>query len=159
MISVSYNAPSAEKIKQLNGTYWHQHDLPHKCYVQKLISKNIYKYLNKSVNTETKEEGKKFVTMYTMSNATDRPRPHIDLNVGEYNCLIYICGDEKINNGTGFYVNDGKGDRLNTHIGFKENRALLFNSGYTHAPLQWAGDSSWRYSIVNFFALNKGKTK
>ena len=42
---------------------------------------------------------------------------------------------------------------LNTHIGFKENRAIFFKSGTTHSPLTWQEDSSKRYSIICQFLV------
>ena len=74
--------------------------------------------------------------------------PHDD--DGLFNCLIYLLGDTKINNGTGFYELNKDKLSLHTHIGFKENRAIFFSSSIWHSPLQFAGDSSPRYVLANF---------
>ena len=88
-----------------------------------------------------------------MVGLADKPRPHKDKSKAQ--CLIYILGEEKINNGTGFFkhIKDDQYD-LNSLIGFKQNRAIFFNSNIVHSPMHWKaekGESSWRYSICNFF--------
>jgi len=56
-------------------------------------------------------------------------KPHIDASV--VNLYFQIEGDSKLDNGIGFY-NDNK---LNIKIGFKENRAVLFDAKLLHSPL------------------------
>lgn len=56
-------------------------------------------------------------------------KPHIDTSV--VNLYFQIEGDSKLDNGIGFY-NDNK---LNIKIGFKKNRAVLFNAKLLHSPL------------------------
>ena len=91
--------------------------------------------------------------LYTIVSPQKQFAPHVD-NGGEYQVLIYLMGDETVNNGTGFYKPDGKGNmNLNTHIGFRPNRAILFTKDNYHAPLLWAGNSSMRYSICFSFDL------
>jgi hypothetical protein len=46
---------------------------------------------------------------------------------------------------TGFYLNR----ELNTHVGFNENRAIIWHANTWHSPLNWASDDkSKRYSII-----------
>ena len=56
-------------------------------------------------------------------------KPHIDASV--VNLYFQIEGDSKLDNGIGFY-NDNK---LNIKIGFKENRAILFDAKLLHSSL------------------------
>jgi hypothetical protein len=58
-------------------------------------------------------------------------------------------------NGTGFYVKDEKNECsvLNSHVGFIENRALIFDGSVKeHATLQSfaTGNPSKRYAMANF---------
>lgn len=82
---------------------------------------------------------------YTML-ATVEPLVHRDLSEEcDYQIIIYIKGNQNLHKGTGFYIND----KLNTHIGFNENRAVLWRSNAIHSPLNWASDDkSKRYSII-----------
>jgi hypothetical protein len=57
--------------------------------------------------------------------------PHVDsLDGSILNLLIMINGPTAVTNGTVFYTND----ELDMHIGFRENRALLFPSNKVHSP-------------------------
>ena len=63
-------------------------------------------------------------------------------------------------NGTGFYTRDSEDTlkfHLNLNVGFKENRAVFFSSDNWHSPMQWSGESSWRYSIANFMTMKGEK--
>jgi len=104
------------------------------------VKKNIKKYFNYTV--------KKIKSNYFLSFPNTPAIPHEDDS--EYNCLIYILGDKLINNGTGFYEKLNNKYHLNTHIGFKENRAIFFNSKIGHSSLQFAGNSTPRYVMANF---------
>lgn len=58
---------------------------------------------------------------------TDRFRPHIDL--GKCNILIMLKGPIAVTNGTVFYTDS----ELDMHIGFRENRAIMFPSNKYHS--------------------------
>jgi|TARA_E500000178_G_C16524289_1_gene531481 hypothetical protein len=73
--------------------------------------------------------------------------PHKDDHVN-YLFLYYLKGKETTYNGTGFYNDDSTLDR---YIGFKENRALFFDSHIVHTDLQALGESSPRYSLNIFY--------
>jgi hypothetical protein len=60
----------------------------------------------------------------------DSFKPHTDDKLGKINLLIMINGPTAVTNGTVFYT-DGE---LDMHIGFKENRAILFPSNKVHSP-------------------------
>ena len=104
---------------------------------------------------------KEIGSFYFLSFPNTPAIPHRDTS--DFNCLIYLLGDPLMNNGTGFYI-DGPGEEkiLNSHIGFKENRAIFFDSKIYHSPLQFAGNSSPRYIMANFIngptgKINKGQ--
>jgi|TARA_R100001460_G_C3450712_1_gene164641 hypothetical protein len=84
------------------------------------------------------------ICSYTML-ASVEPLVHTDYYYCDYQAIIYIKGNTNLHKGTGFYLND----KLNTHIGFNENRAVLWRSNNFHSPLNWASDDkSKRYSII-----------
>ena len=100
----------------------------------------------------------KMYSFYFLSFPNTPAIPHNDST--DFNCLIYLLGDPLMNNGTGFYI-DGPGEEkiLNSHIGFKENRAIFFDSKIYHSPLQFAGNSTPRYVMANFINVKKNDTK
>lgn len=146
MISVEYFPPSKDRIKDHNGSYWHEHILSNNSDVENKVKELIQKKFNFNIS--------KFIqSTYTMVGASDMPRPHTDLKSGAtHQCLIYMHGEESTNNGTGFYHKKNNEElELSVHVGFKQNRAIFFSSDVFHSPLQWAGNGSWRYSLANFF--------
>ena len=85
---------------------------------------------------------------YLLSFPNTPAVPHQDES--DFNCLIYLLGNPLINNGTGFYIEQEGNQVLNSHVGFKENRALFFDAKIYHSPLQFAGNSTPRYIMANF---------
>tara|TARA_R110000787_G_scaffold60870_1_gene138168 strand:- start:577 stop:1083 length:507 start_codon:yes stop_codon:yes gene_type:complete len=59
----------------------------------------------------------------------DHFKPHVDTNSGVLNILIMISGPTAVTNGTVFYTDD----ELDIHVGFRENRAVLFPSNWWHS--------------------------
>ena len=147
MLSVKYTPIDKNRIKDYGAGYWFTHTLPNDCDVQKQMVKLIQEKFNFIIS--------EFIeSSYTMVGASDRPRPHTDLEIGAtHQCLIYMAGEEQINSGTGFYheKKTGEEQELSIHVGFKCNRAIFFTSNVFHCPVQWAGNGSFRYSISNFF--------
>ena len=90
-----------------------------------------------------------FEHSYFLSTKHEEATPHND-NC-DLNCLVYLKGNEIINSGTGFYDKKEEEYVLNRHIGFKENRALIFDSKIFHASLQFNKDAGSRYIMANFF--------
>ena len=87
---------------------------------------------------------------YTML-ATVTPVMHCDYDEewNTHQVIVYIRGDTDLHKGTGFYVKHGDKHELNTHIGFKENRAIFWDSCTYHSPLNFAADDkSKRFSIT-----------
>ena len=60
----------------------------------------------------------------------DSFKPHTDDKIGKINLLVMINGPTAVTNGTVFYTDN----ELDMHIGFKENRAILFPSNKVHSP-------------------------
>jgi hypothetical protein len=79
----------------------------------------------------------------------EKPLFHTDHDKGNVaNFLLFVKGEPLLNNGTGF-THDNK---LSSHIGFVENRALFFNGmKIPHSDLQSFGDSSNRYTLNIFY--------
>ena len=86
---------------------------------------------------------------YLLSTKHEEATPHYDDK--DLNCLVYLKGNEIINSGTGFYDKKEEDYVLNRHIGFKENRAIIFDSKIFHASLQFNEGAGVRYVMVNFF--------
>ena len=111
------------------------------CKVQDNLKKIIKNKCEKIFN-------KKFKTMlcdYTMV-ASVEPFAHCDIATSDYQIIVYIKGNTDLHKGTGFYLNN----ELNTHVGFNENRAILWKSNAVHSPLNWASDDkSKRFSIIS----------
>jgi len=60
----------------------------------------------------------------------DHFKPHHDKGLGKSNILIMVSGQSDVTNGTVFYGKDGN---LDLHIGFRENRAVMFPSEIIHS--------------------------
>jgi len=91
---------------------------------------------------------KKITSFYFLSTKHKQITAHNDINT--INCLIYLKGKHIVNNGTGFYDKKNKKLELNTHVGFKENRAIIFDSKIYHSSLQFNEDCGTRYTMANF---------
>ena len=114
--------------------------------VEKIIKKKCENILNKKLKTD--------ICSYTLVGSQES-LPHCDLSDNhEYQIIIYIKGNQNLHKGTGFYVfnEESKNYELNTHIGFKENRAVIWHSNSWHSPMCWASeDKSSRYSVIGMY--------
>ena len=67
----------------------------------------------------------------------DHFKPHTDNNMGIVsNILIMLSGPTAVTNGTVFYSknkNNNMGIELDIHVGFRENRAVMFPSHWWHS--------------------------
>ena len=90
----------------------------------------------------------KMESFYLLTPKHEKPTPHTDR--GKINCLIYLKGGSLMNNGTALYENDGKNWMINSHIGFKENRAVIFRGNRKHSSLQFAEGSTGRFIMSNW---------
>jgi hypothetical protein len=117
--------------------------------IKNYITEKIKDYFNKEIISFR-------LINYTLVTKLQNPVPHNDASeTVNYQLLIYLKGDEKLHNGIGFYIEKENNFILNTHIGFKENRAIFFKSGTTHSPLTWQEDSSKRFSIICQFLIKE----
>ena len=141
------NRKGVEKVSGTDGgAYWFQEKIP----LESDVAVACYNLIKPKFLHDPKAIQ---VPLYTIVSSQKQFAPHVDYG-GEYQVLIYLIGDETMNNGTGFYKPDGRGNlTLNTHIGFRPNRAILFTKDNYHAPLLWAGNSSMRYSICFSFDI------
>ena len=105
------------------------------------VTKNLQNYLSLPIDHLESD--------YFLSTKHTEPTPHEDTCT--INCIVYIKGDELINSGTGFYDKKEKQYVLNLHVGFKENRAIIFDSKIYHASLQFNKNAGSRYIMANFF--------
>ena len=138
-----------------------------KIFFQPLINKDGDKYgfshdfkqnkenkwlFDKIKNNFIKEKNLKAIeNAYRLRHNFKKVLPHIDV-FANYAFLCYLKGEELMYNGIGFY-NDKK--NLDRYIGFKENRAIFFNSKIYHTDLQALGKSSPRYSLNIFYKHDK----
>lgn len=131
-----------------------------KIYFNQILDSNHFavKEMNQKLKIfNIKYDIKKTNSEYWLSTKHKNPTPHTDINY--INCLIYLKGDHLINSGTGFYDKIGNNIVLNTHVGFKENRAIIFDSKIRHSSLQFSENSGTRYVMVNFLFKKIKKNK
>ena len=132
------------KDKKNNRIYFNV-DLNMEHFAVKEVYKNLKKYFKNIKNLKKSEHH------YFLSTKHIKATPHMDSC--HINCLVYLKGNYLINSGTGFYdKNEDTGEYiLNTHVGFKENRAIIFDSSIYHASLQFNENCGTRYAMANFF--------
>ena len=63
----------------------------------------------------------------------DHFKPHEDTKAGVMNILVMISGPTAVTNGTVFYYGEGNHCELDIHVGFRENRAVMFPSNKIHS--------------------------
>ena len=61
----------------------------------------------------------------------DHFKPHVDL--GKLNILIMLAGPTAVTNGTVFYYGPESNCELDIHVGFRENRAVVFPADLVHS--------------------------
>ena len=131
--SYSYS-PNNNKIENINHIWF---SCPVEEEIQEIVKNKSEKIWNKKFKIN--------LCSYTML-ATVNPVVHCDYTDNcDHQIIIYVKGNTNLHKGTGFYLNG----ELNTHVGFNENRAVLWNSKIMHSPLNWASDDkSVRFSII-----------
>lgn len=75
--------------------------------------------------------------------------PHIDRD-SKVNVLIMLKGSTAVNNGTVFYHGSTDDCVLDIHVGFRENRAILFPSNWVHSPHAITTPNVKRYTVSLF---------
>lgn len=76
----------------------------------------------------------------------DHFKPHVDDKDGIVNILVMISGPTAVTNGTVFYTDQ----QLDIHVGFKENRAVMFPSNYYHSQHASTVPNLKRYTATLF---------
>jgi hypothetical protein len=75
-------------------------------------------------------------------------QPHQDETIGnKWNLYVQLQGKEDARNGICFY-NDNR--NMDIHIGFKQNRAVLFRSNLYHTPNVSKDKETWRMTMTIF---------
>ena len=77
-------------------------------------------------------------------------KPHIDESVAKVNILIMISGPTAVTNGTVFYYKNMDQCELDIHVGFRENRAIMFPSTWIHSQHKSNVPNLRRYTSTLF---------
>ncbi len=84
----------------------------------------------------------------------DHFQPHKDDGAGKLNLFVMLKGPVAVTNGIVFYFSKqtekGTELELDTHVGFRENRAVLFPSGHYHSPHKSNIPNLKRYTATLF---------
>jgi len=80
----------------------------------------------------------------------DHFAPHTDHLRCKINILIMIYGPTAVTNGTVFYHGDTSNYELDTHVGFRPNRAIMFPSDKIHSPHAINDQKILRYTCSLF---------
>ena len=64
-----------------------------------------------------------------------------------------IAGPTAVTNGTVFYADEKNSKVLDIHVGFRENRAIMFSSNIWHSPHANKESSTKRYT-ASLFVVN-----
>ena len=108
-----------------------------------------YNLMKKHFNYQVGLDNEYIQSFFFLSFAHEKPKVHFDPCM--FNCMIYITGEEVLENGTSFYERDGHDQfKLHSVLGFKENRAVLFDGAIWHASSQYINGSTPRYIMTNF---------
>lgn len=135
--STKYFPGSKEKTDAT--TYGLRHTFSIDSELGKCLSKQcLKKFKYNIIKVDECGLDKRKLTMY---------KPHKD-SPCIFNLYLQIEGGTKLNHGLGFYTNNN----LDMHIGFKENRAVLFDSNLVHSPL--VDEKIWRTTLTIF--INEG---
>jgi len=126
------------------------------------VQENLTNILKKQIENKFNVKIKKFMNgmNYTMVSNVKEESVHVDgvdYPDKDFNAqfILYVNGNNELTNGTGFYTKkeDGK-YHLTTHVGFVENRALLFKNKVMHSPLKFLSkDNKPRFSIISFLSI------
>lgn len=134
----------------------------HVWYQSRVNDENLKTLLKDNIESTFKVKIKRFVNgpNYTMVLNIKEHCIHVDGPGSDYledfnaQFIYYINGNTELTNGTGFYTKKENEYVLTTHIGFVENRAILFKNEVMHSPLKFLSNNNKpRYSIISFLAI------
>ena len=128
--NLEWSSKDNRYTKDLNTHWWFGSLISEEDVIRDIVKDNIKKF--------NKEIIKFHFATYTLV-AEKKAFVHRDYDPKYQNSqlIVYLKGDDDIHGGTGFYIKKENEYILNTHIGFKENRAIFFNAGIYHSPLLW----------------------
>ena len=109
--------------KNFYGNRWHLGHNPDLFNLFKKQSEDKFKIKIKKVNHNSGIDQRNL----------DHFKPHHDGEQGKINILIMISGPTAVTNGTVFYHGDLQNYDLDIHVGFRENRAVMFPSRKVHS--------------------------
>ena len=135
MYSPKYFPNTTEKTDK--NTYGFRYEFSFESELGQCLKKQcLKKFKYKIEKTDVCGIDKRKLTMF---------KPHTDDKNGNImNLYLQIEGQTKLNHGIGFYTDNN----LDIHIGFKENRAVLFKTGILHTPL--VDEDTWRTTLTCF---------
>tara|TARA_R100001591_G_scaffold117820_1_gene138262 strand:+ start:870 stop:1358 length:489 start_codon:yes stop_codon:yes gene_type:complete len=137
------NKINYKAIKNDDGNFGFRHEFERNSeneWLFKKIKKQFFPNVNLKVNKGS----------YHLRHNAKKVMSHEDEE--DYNFILYLKGDELVYNGTGFYYKN----KLNTYLGFINNRALFFDGkNNVHTDLQALGKSSPRHTINIFYNYDK----
>ena len=119
---------------------------------------HTYKTIKKQFDYEIGLDDEYLQSFLFLSFGHETPKVHQDKCM--FNCMIYIQGETLLENGTSFYLRT-KEDEFILHsvLGFKENRAVLFDGSIFHASSQYMNASKPRYVMTNFIWSKEDKRR
>ena len=79
-------------------------------------------------------------------------KPHTDDPAAKVNILIMIAGPTAVTNGTVFYHGNLDKCQLDIHVGFRENRAVMFPSTWVHSQHKSNISNLKRYTATLFIS-------
>jgi hypothetical protein len=117
---------------------------------------HTYKTMKKQFDYEIGLDNEYIQSFLFLSFGHEAPKVHKDPCM--FNCMIYIQGERLLENGTSFYERNDNGQFvLHSVLGFKENRAVLFDGSIYHASSQYMEASKPRYVMTNFIWSKEDK--
>tara|TARA_Y100000758_G_scaffold288404_1_gene240444 strand:- start:409 stop:927 length:519 start_codon:yes stop_codon:yes gene_type:complete len=137
------------KMYEASTNYLKDSEIPHVWYSAQ-IEPQVAQYVEERCEKAFNKKLDLNFCSYTMLATVD-PVVHCDYDEEKtsHQVIVYIRGNTDLHKGTGFYVKHNDKHELNTHIGFKENRAIFWDSHTYHSPLNFsANDKSKRFSII-----------
>lgn len=115
---------TVEKNKQNHyGNRWFFKNKPELLELFKKQSEDKFKIKIKKINSNSGIDQRNL----------DHFKPHTDTVLGLVNILIMISGSTAVTNGTVFYHENLDNHDLDIHVGFRENRAVMFPSNKVHS--------------------------
>ena len=132
---------TTEKNKQ--NHYGNRWKLKHDLNLKKLFIKQAELKFKIKINKINEDSG-------IDQRNLDHFKPHEDAGSGVINILIMLSGPAAVTNGTVFYHGTADDCSLDTHIGFRENRAVLFPSAKIHSQHASTVPNLKRYTATLF---------